>query len=260
MDSMDIKEVGSYAKKQLLAKNFLLTWSHGSRYKFAVDLVRRMKPHTVIDYGCGDGTFLYLLGDRGTKRIGLDYNQQQIAECKKRFLDSTEFYSTDDFQWNIFGDVITCMEVIEHCTLQQRLEVYGRIQKMMNNDARVVFSVPIEIGPTILVKNFVRWVMSMRGVNGYEQREKFRWIELLKMLFASKNTKIDRPIYSQKLESGEIQEWHGHKGFNWRQFRLEIAQKFDLEEIYYTPIDHFNGFFSSQVWFICRKKSVHKNR
>ncbi len=254
MDGAKVPEIGSYAKKQLFGASRLLAWSHQARFRFAVNLVKRMKARKIVDYGSGDGTFLFLLGERGTHRIGIDYDEQQIQDCRKRYSGEIEFASTHKFNWNQKADVITCMEVIEHCTDSQRHEVLQNIRKLMDRDARVVISVPVEIGPTLIAKHFVRWFLALTGFPGYQYREKYSVFEFFKMLFAGKNTKFQRPIYSTQDPNGETRSWHGHKGFNWRSFQAELEEKFTVESMYFTPIDIVAGFFSSQVWFICRQK------
>ena len=49
---------GHYAQKQLLSRNPLVRWSHGSRFALARELVAPFAGRRLLDYGCGDGTFL----------------------------------------------------------------------------------------------------------------------------------------------------------------------------------------------------------
>jgi 2-polyprenyl-3-methyl-5-hydroxy-6-metoxy-1,4-benzoquinol methylase len=254
MHRTNVPEVGSYAKKQLFGASRLLAWSHQARFRFAINLVKKMKPRRIVDYGCGDGTFLYLLGGKGTHRIGIDYDEQQILDCQKRYSGEIEFVTTNKFSWAPQADVISCMEVIEHCTVQQRQEVLQNIRKLMDRDARLILSVPVEIGPTLIAKHLVRWFLALTNFPGYGYREKYTPVEFLKMVLATKNTKFTRPLYSTKEANGETRSWHGHKGFNWRSFRSELENDFVIESIYFTPIDFFYGLFASQVWFICRQK------
>ncbi len=52
---------GHYAKKQLLCKDWLIAWSHRSRFQMGLGLAREFSGKRVLDYGCGDGTFLAML-------------------------------------------------------------------------------------------------------------------------------------------------------------------------------------------------------
>lgn len=254
MESSNVPEIGSYAKKQLLGASRILSWSHQSRFRFAVDLVKRMRVQSILDYGCGDGTFLYLLGDRGTKRIGIDYDEHQIRDCRTRFQNEIEFYSTQSFSWEENVEAVTCMEVIEHCTDSQREAVLANIQKTLTPHGKLLLSVPNEIGFSLLIKHMVRWFLAVSGFPGYRYRETYSFRDFISMLFASSDTKIARPVYSSKDAKGARREWHGHKGFNWKAFEKELEKDYFIESIHFTPVEFANGLFSSQVWFHCRKK------
>ena len=254
MESTKVPEVGSYARKQLFGASRILSWSHQSRFRFAVQLVKKMRAKSVLDYGCGDGTFLYLLGDHGTRRIGVDYDENQIRDCIGRFQKEIEFYHTQSFSPDEKVEVVTCMEVIEHCTAEQRKKVLEDIQKVLSPHGSFLLSAPIEVGLPLLVKHIVRWFLAMTRFPGYQYREKYSFRELCSMIFASSKTKVQRPIYSTVDSKGSKREWHGHKGFNWKAFEKELENDFFVESIHFTPCDFGNGWFSSQVWFLCRKK------
>lgn len=254
MESSKVPEIGSYAKKQLLGASRILSWSHQSRFRFAVNLIKRMRVQSVLDYGCGDGTFLYLLGDRGTRRIGVDYDEHQIRDCKTRFQNEIEFFSVESFPWKEKVEAVTCMEVIEHCTDSQKKEVLSNIKEVLTPHGKLLLSVPNEIGLSLLIKHVFRWFLAITGFSGYQYRETYNLKDFLSMLFASAHTKISRPMYSSTDARGKKREWHGHKGFNWKSFEKELAEDFFIENIHFTPVEFGNGLFASQVWFHCRKK------
>src|SRR5690348_2430480 len=116
--------LGDYARKQLFGKSFFLRWSHGARFRFATSLVERLKPRKLLDYGCGDGTFLHLVGST-TQRSGFDTAERQLSECRARFPE-IRFLGVSELTNERF-DCITCMEVVEHCTDLQRADLYKRI-------------------------------------------------------------------------------------------------------------------------------------
>ena len=51
---------GHYARKQILSRDRLVAWSHRRRFDTAVSLAAAFRGKRVLDYGCGDGTFLAL--------------------------------------------------------------------------------------------------------------------------------------------------------------------------------------------------------
>ena len=54
---------GHYAKKQLRNPLGLIRWSHRARFAKALKLAADLKGRRVLDFGCGDATFLALLAD-----------------------------------------------------------------------------------------------------------------------------------------------------------------------------------------------------
>ena len=52
---------GHYANKQIFCKDRLIAWSHRRRFETGLTLAARFAGRRMLDYGCGDGTFLALL-------------------------------------------------------------------------------------------------------------------------------------------------------------------------------------------------------
>lgn len=42
----------------------------------------------VLDFGCGDGTWLEVLSERGIPGVGIDYDPDKVATCHERGLDA----------------------------------------------------------------------------------------------------------------------------------------------------------------------------
>ena len=51
---------GHYARKQIFSRAWLVAWSHRRRFTMAVELAKKFAGKSVLDFGCGDGTFLAL--------------------------------------------------------------------------------------------------------------------------------------------------------------------------------------------------------
>lgn len=257
MKTNSFETIGSYAKKQLFGTNLFLLWSHRARFRFAVKLVHSIKPKYLLDYGCGDGTFLFLIGDRVSHRAGFDYDENQIEGCSQRFGSELSFYNGSSIESESLKkkfDTIFCMEVLEHCTVEQRFVIYKNINRMLADSGTVVFSVPVEIGPTLLFKFMVRCFLAIKNVEHYRYREKYSIRDFIKMFFAGKTTAIHRPTYQAKINENTTLDYHGHKGYNWRATEEELGNQFDIEKKNFTPLALLGGLLSSQVWFICSKK------
>jgi len=249
---------GAYARKQLFCKDRIVAWSHGSRFRMARRLAEPFAGARLLDYGCGDGTFLALVHDLFPQAVGADLDPKQTADCARRFASwpGLSFILTEDLtgldpSGNF--DLIFCMEVLEHCTGDVRPQVLKDLQRLVSADGTVIVSVPIEIGPSLLGKQLVRMIAGWRGLGDYQYRETYTWGELFKMVFAGAQTVIDRPVLCAELIAGRPTFYHGHKGFNWRALRRQLEEYFRIQQVLFSPLGWLGGFFSSQAWFICKR-------
>src|SRR5271157_5167927 len=110
---------GHYARKQLFCRDAIVAWSHQSRFKTARRLVEPYAGGRLLDYGSGDGTFLAMVHDLFPRMVGAD-DPGQAGDCRKRFagLTGLSFEALADVKDRAYDgafDVVTCMEVLEHC-------------------------------------------------------------------------------------------------------------------------------------------------
>ena len=249
---------GSYARKQILCKDPVVSWSHRSRFEFGCKLVERHAGGRLLDYGFGDGTFLAMVGHLFDSAVGVDPDEKQVAECSERFagVSGLSFLSVDQVsgsEHNGQYDAIVCMEVMEHCLPDILERVLNDLRRLVRPDGAVIISVPVETGPTLAAKQLLRRAAAMRNLGDYKYFEKYKWTEFLKMLFANDHTAIERPVYFAD-NSLRIRPFHGHKGFNWRALKLAVGQRFFVEEVRFSPAAWSRGLFSSQAWFVCKPR------
>ena len=91
-------------------------------------LFNKLKPvlqsGSLLDYGCGDGSFLQYMSGKGFKSTGTEYNPLLVNKLQEQYPDS-KFYTIDDF-WkenDLEYDVIHLGDVLEHMTTPQDLLV-----------------------------------------------------------------------------------------------------------------------------------------
>jgi 2-polyprenyl-3-methyl-5-hydroxy-6-metoxy-1,4-benzoquinol methylase len=247
----DRVEQGHYARKQILSRNAIIAWSHGSRMLMARRLVAPYAGRRLLDYGCGDGTFVAQVSDMFPDAIGVDPELHQIEDCRRRFsaVTSLNFSTITELSGPAHDGryrVITCMEVLEHCIDSDVELVFTDLSRLLAPSGAVIISVPIEIGPSLAGKQMMRMVAGWRGLGDYRYRERYRPSELLRMMFATKRSRIRREPHPVAGGSAYL-----HKGFNWRRLRTLIRTRFDLKETRFSPLDGLGGWFSSQAWFVC---------
>jgi hypothetical protein len=99
------------------------------------------------------------------------------------------------------------------------------------------------------VKQAVRAIARRQGASSYQLQESYPVGQAVKMLFARRNTSIERPLYGEPPLTG-----HSHYGFNWRRLRGRVAQHLTVERTLFTPLGFLGGMVSSQAYFVCRPK------
>jgi SAM-dependent methyltransferase len=248
---------GHYARKQLLCRNTIIAWSHQSRFRLARKLVEPFAASRLLDYGCGDGTFLAEVHDLFPTAVGADIDLNQAIDCRTRFADmpGLSFVLTNELAGAAHEgayQVVSCMEVLEHCVDQHRDQVLLNLRRLVSPDGIVIISVPIEIGPTLIGKQIVRTLAGWRGLGDYKYNERYTIYELFRMVFAGERTAIPRPLYPNGNGSG----FHPHQGFNWRTLRMRLREHFNIQQTRFSPLGWLGGYFSSQAWLICEPRKV----
>ena len=245
---------GEYARKQLFGRG-VMGWSHGRRFAEARRLAAPHAGRRLLDYGCGDGTFLALVRDRFPDAVGVEVDPALVEDARRRLasLPGARFVhtgETGDLPAHGFG-VVTCMEVLEHCTEDAVDRVLADIGRLLAPDGVLIVSVPVETGPSLLVKQAFRALAGLRGVSGYVDRERYAPGELARMLLAGEEARIDRPVYETAFADGGPNQYHGHKGFNWRRLRARLARDFAVRRTRFTPLPALGASLNSQAWFVC---------
>jgi 2-polyprenyl-3-methyl-5-hydroxy-6-metoxy-1,4-benzoquinol methylase len=256
--SRDLLEQGHYARKQIFSRNAIVAWSHRRRFALARELALAGRGGALLDYGCGDGTFIALSHDAFDRSVGADIDAEQVRGCAERLraLSGVRFLPIDalggpDHQARY--DAVLCMEVLEHCPSDVQPLVLDDLARLSRPDGVVIISVPIEIGPTLALKQAVRAVAAASGLTEYASRERYHWPEFLRMVVAGRKSKIERPETVAITPGGTVR-FHGHKGFNWRALETLIQRVFTIERRQYSPLPLTGSWLNSQVWFVCRKR------
>jgi 2-polyprenyl-3-methyl-5-hydroxy-6-metoxy-1,4-benzoquinol methylase len=252
----DILESGDYARKQIFCPSRVVAWSHGSRFRLAARLAASVgRGGRLLDYGCGDGTFIALTHGTFAEAIGSDIDEAQLSECRRRLaqLSHVSFTCAAELERQTHVDaydVVTCMEVLEHCPDMERTRVLRLLRRVVKPTGRVIVSVPIEVGPALVGKQVFRAIAAWRRQGDYRYRETYSPRELLAAALA--RPRLVRAEYEVDTPQGRFR-YCGHKGFDWRILEREIRAEFIVEERRFTPLPALGALMNSQVWFVCRR-------
>ena len=244
---------GHYAAKQIFCKDRLIAWSHRRRFDAGLALARGFRGRRLLDYGCGDGTFLAMLlatADRPAEAVGAELDDYQVTDCRTRLGDRAglSFLSIDALDAPAHRgryDAVVCMEVLEHAVEVDA--VIDRLWQLLAADGTLLVSVPVETGLPLLMKQAARRVAGWRGIGDYPGTSPYNWREYCAGLFAGSKPHLPSPVY------GGATPCHDHTGFNWMALRDRLARRFVIDRVVASPLRWLGPHLATQVWFVARK-------
>jgi SAM-dependent methyltransferase len=246
---------GHYARKQLFSSDSLVAWSHGRRFETAVAIARSFAGRRILDYGCGDGTFLALTmmqTEAPAMAVGAELYRHSVEECRRRYREERrlQFVTVRELESSTHRDLyeaVFCMEVLEHVVdVDPELE---RLESLLAPGGTLVVSVPVETGLPLLIKQAVRRVAGWRRIGHYPGTSSYTYAELAASLTAGPTQHITRPVF----DSGDG-PFHDHKGFNWMVMRDRLLRRFVIERCLASPISCLGARLATQVWFIAKAR------
>jgi 2-polyprenyl-3-methyl-5-hydroxy-6-metoxy-1,4-benzoquinol methylase len=220
-----------YARGTHAHQRSLFRLSHRRRFNYAIELLDWRQDCRVLDFGTGDGYLLELLSakapyDSLTALEPLAYLQEEI---KARFVANPIriITSTTDLPDHSF-DRIACLEVLEHLQPDDVAKTLTELRRLVTPDGVVVISVPIEIGPSALLK-----YLAARLLTGSDRRHTFR--EVLRVTFGL------------PVARDQENKFIPHKGFDFRRLKEQVVSHFTIERELFSPVPTLRGALNAQV-------------
>jgi SAM-dependent methyltransferase len=246
---------GHYAAKQIFCRDRLIAWSHRRRFEIGLRLARRFEGQRILDYGCGDGTFLALLHatiSRPAVSVGAELDDLQVNDCRARLggrpglsFESISRLGHDAHRGAYDG--VVCMEVLEHVVDVDA--VIERLWWLLADEGTLLVSVPVETGLPLIVKQTARRIAGWRGIGDYSGTSSYTPAEYCASIFAGTRPHLKRMVYGL---DGRM-PFHDHKGFNWMALRDRLGEKFRIERVVAAPLPWLGPQLATQVWFVARK-------
>lgn len=239
-----------YATTTYDSPHFLVRHGHRRRFDAAIEVVDRLRPTTMLDYGAGDGAVLRQLAGSGRHRpertVAYDPEEAMARSIREAAPGLpfpvevvTEFAA---LQGRTF-DLVVCLEVLEHMPLPERVKFYRLCAEQLAPGGRCLIDVPVEVGPTLLVKHLGRVWLKGRP-------SEYRPLELAGI--AAGRTVLD----PQRFDPGTGSTWiQDHKGFDYRVFRRELESYFTIEQVFATPVRVLPPWLGNQeIFFLVRNR------
>src|SRR5262249_9227661 len=160
---------------------------------------------------CGDGSFLAMLAADSTgpiNAVGAEKYMKVVEDCNERLgRDGLRFLLSDELnapEHVDAYDLIICMEVLEHVPNVDGM--LDRFRRLLVQSGVLLISVPVEIGPMLIIKQMVRTIAGWRGLGDYPGTSSYSFREYLASVFAGPRQHIERPIH----RDGDGQCFHDH--------------------------------------------------
>jgi hypothetical protein len=239
----------SYEQLTLKSPSLLRRLSHRGRYTVAINLLDPQPGDRIFDYGTGDGELLVQLVQRQPSVTLCAYEPTAwcLAEASEKTRALTpvpKLISAISQLGDFRPNKIACLEVIEHLpprVLEQTLQHFAALMK---DGARLVISVPIEVGPTALIKYAVR----RRGNSANSRSLRDLWNALL-----GRTQRIPRCEDAGYISS--------HFGFDYRALpALFRDHGLAVEREVSSPVPWLGPWFNSQQFYVLTTASSRRGK
>lgn len=224
----------TYDRSTTHSRNPLAAFAHRVRGSRALNLVLSRLPEggAWLDYGAGPGRLLQQV--RSARPDAQLYALEPFSTPGSGYVNLT---SAAQCEGKTF-DVITAFEVLEHVFDEGREEFFSLVRDHLAPGREAVISVPIMLGPVIFLKAF----------NASFVTRNTSWRYSLKEVLAA--ALLLRSPPRQLSES----YMYGHKGYDWRVTRKQIAEEFEIVHEECGPFPALPWGFNSQWFCVFRRK------
>ena len=231
-----------YAQSTHHSQQTLRRFAHVRRFTRALQLLQVGPEDAVLDLGAGDGYFLQQVAEVAPRAtlVAVEPDpgmQARLHEGLRALIDANRvrvYLKGDDLPDASF-DRLACLEVMEHLPPRLQRSVLALLYRVARSDARLVISVPVEVGPVALVKAVAR----MR--NG-EPAESVKYL-----LKALGNKSVPRPDADYIIN---------HTGFRFQDLENEIARSpWQIARREFSPLPLGSWFVNSQVLYVLQRRA-----
>lgn len=236
----------SYEEQTHASPYWIVRFPHRRRIGLAVKEIRRQQAQTLLDYGSGDAYLIERLamGGSDVPRTTLYEPVEHYAEKSRRTVARLELDHRVDIITHLSEcdgmqfECIACLEVLEHMPLPQRNLFYETCQRHLAPGGACIIDVPVEVGPTLLIKELARRVLKGREPE-YSNAD---------LLRRSLGRRVHDP---QRFDPSNNTTWiHYHTDFDYRELRDELGRHFRLDRSFGSPFPALAPPLGNQEAFI----------
>jgi Methyltransferase domain len=214
-------------------------WLHSRRYRHITAEFAQLnlgRPVKVVDIGCAHAPLFEALQSFGIDYTGLEVNEVLADKARTRYGHLPNFRLVLETALTALEretpDVIVALETLEHIPEPDVVRLVEKIAAC--KPLKFYCSVPIEIGPTIWIKNVGSWLMR------YPRYQEYTWAET----FNAGLYRLDQlPPHGT-----------GHKGFDWRWLAHTIRQHMRVS-VRHLPVPFLPAAVSTSVFMVAEPRA-----
>lgn len=218
-------------------KSLLKRFSHGKRFRIALDLLNPATEDRILDFGTGDGFMLSMVRAANNHCVLTGYEpfRYMFEELRKKVdasdLESVEILDSLEGYENTFNK-ICCLEVLEHLTERNQRKELKRMKSLLDQNGKLIVSVPIEVGLSSMFKNLTRILL----------RQSHKNTSLRTLVFS---------LFGIHFDRGDGSYISSHMGFYYHDLeKIFIASGFRVRQKKFSPVPMLKGVINSQVFFV----------
>lgn len=218
-----------------------LRWLHQKRFELALDLLGLKEGDSLLDYGCGDAQLLKLAARRlpAASLAGYEPAGSMREEALENLGNSgIPVHDCVSGIQRRFSKIV-CLETCEHLSRRLLEQLFTTIAGLLDQGGLVLISVPVETGPSSLVKNAYRYLLG----------RKFHNLTILKIIKAALGMRMEREA---EAELSGLDFIYPHIGFDHAEFGKLLEKHFAIEGKRYSPANFLGPVLNNTVYFVCR--------
>jgi 2-polyprenyl-3-methyl-5-hydroxy-6-metoxy-1,4-benzoquinol methylase len=216
----------AYQDQTFNTRNPIARYAHRARLQRSIGYADGLLSHGghLVDFGCGTGDFLraFKVARPDANLIGYEPFLSPGTEAFRRIADMNALPAAS-------ADLVTSFEVLEHLEDRDIEAFIAHARRVLKPGGRLLVSVPIIGGLTLLLKESNRMLL-------FRRRSEYSTGELLRATFLGQPA--PRPV--NRLVT--------HKGFDFRAARAMLEQSFTTRFGERCPFQHLPWWLNSQLF------------
>lgn len=151
----DSIEPGYYHKKFLSGNRIQRFW-HKHKFETIFSKIKLDKSKSILDIGCGPGTFLSMMDGKYKLAYGIDIAKKQVGFAKKNFRGKNLFWKAAElkdmgFKKRTF-DYVFMIELIEHLEHDEMKKLIKRIKPLLKKSGYLIITTPNYVSPWPIIE------------------------------------------------------------------------------------------------------------